>query len=138
MTQHITVITASGDDGTVIPDPASVWRDDQVIMWGLAAGLEWIDDATKFPLGPIEFLPQGDGFSTWMGTTPAAIGPRGDGPDRRFYVAMTNFINPTDVTIRYHYRLHVINSRTGNILKVLKKDPNGNWIDPDVGNEPQP
>jgi hypothetical protein len=140
MTQHITITEANALDVPAI----SIWRDDQLIMWGLGDTLEW--DLSEGD--PIQFLAADEehGFSTWPGTTPAPIGVLpANTPDTRFYVALGNFINTTDETIKYHYHVNVklldpegILSAEARKRKVGRTDAGGMWVDPDVENQPKP
>lgn len=127
MTQHITITGV--DDTAANPHVARVWRDDQVIMWGLAEGLRWANPDEAPP--PLQFLPKDDTHDDWPGTPPMPVGePPAEGePDRRFYVAMANHLMESgSETARYHYRFHVV------VIKTNKH----RLIDPDVENHPEP
>ena len=68
MTQHITILSPT----EVVPGTASVWRDDQILMWGFAPGvnLEW-PLPTELPPGqtsPIWFTTDNPNYATWMGS----------------------------------------------------------------------
>jgi len=133
MTQHIQVVAQD----MVVPYLASVWRDDQTLMWHIAEHLEWPKDEEH----PIEFLPGDDHYSDWPGTTPSPVGdpPHLGSPDRRYYVAIAGKVVDPPNHAFYHYRIKVKDSTTGEKLevKVFWPDRNG-WFDPDVENQPQP
>ena len=135
MTQHI-VIEIKGDEITVTPAHASVWRDDQTIMWHVREGLRW----PKGVLNPIVFQNPTGGF-TWPGTTPTPLGdePIEDGTDQRLYVALARKIMPDNTTEKYVYSLFVAKEEEPEkALRVQIQDATGILIDPDVENQAQP
>ncbi|HEX6178866.1 MAG TPA: hypothetical protein VF057_10945 [Thermoanaerobaculia bacterium] len=139
MTQHI-VIEIQGDEITVTPAHASVWRDDQTIMWHVREGLCW----PKGVLNPIQFEnPAGEsGSFAWPGTTPTPLGdePIEDGTDQRLYVALARKLMPDNTTEKYVYTLFVAKANEpDNPLRVQIPDGStGIMIDPDVENQAQP
>lgn len=132
MTQHIQVVAKD----MVVPYLASVWRDDQTIMWHIAPTLEWPTDE-QFP---IQFLPGDDHYSDWPGTVPSPVGDLPPGmPDRRYFVALAGrIVDPPNHQL-YHYRIMVKDSTTGEKVRVkVFIAERGDWFDPDVENQPQP
>ncbi len=136
MTQHITIYSLTD----VRPDIASVWRDDQVLMWGFApeSRLAWPPDF----LEPIQFTNDNPNYAPWPGSNPVPVGAKPDvGPDRRFYIAMAQMIMPNGETAMYNYTINVVDE-FNNLQRVqvhrTKPDGTVEVIDPEVENEPQP
>lgn len=133
--QHIMVFP----DGTVAPPTASVWRDDQTLMWILGPGLAWPKDV----IHPIVFLgAEPPHYAAWPGSAPAPIGdpPNPGEPDTRSYVALANKLNESDSVVMYHYEIsQVQNIETNEVFRVRVEHPERpEWYDPDVGNQPYP
>jgi hypothetical protein len=129
MTQHITV-TEVTPEGVVKVDPeiSPVWRDDQLIMWMLAPGLKWPDQALTTQ--PIVF-PSDSG---WPGAQPSPIGEvPGSGPDRRNYIVLCGYINDGPKPITYRYNITALHMDT-----VIDDPKELKWTDPDVENRPLP
>lgn len=133
MTQHIQVVAKD----MVVPYLASVWRDDQTLMWHLASHLEWPKDEPF----PIQFMAGDEYYSDWPGTVPSPVGapPPADQPDRRYYVAIAGKVVDAPNHQTYHYRILVVDSvtQTKHQVAVFLPERNG-WYDPDVENQPQP
>lgn len=125
-------ITIKGPD-SVHPELAQVLRDNQIITWTLASGLQW-DSVPE----PVEFLPADGFYSKWPGGTPKPVGPKPPvgTPDTRNYEADTKKKMPDGKFQFYHYQLAV---RDSNGKKIKVRVRHGKkWYDPDVVNEPRP
>ncbi|HEV7767545.1 MAG TPA: hypothetical protein VGQ76_21265 [Thermoanaerobaculia bacterium] len=126
-------ITILGPD-SVDPYVAEVLRDNQVLTWVLADGLEWDPKTPQ----PIEFLPADSFYAKWPGTKPEPVGEKPiGGPDRRDYEADTKKEMSAGKFQFYHYRLSVRDSTTKRKIKIRVKRGK-KWYDPDVVNEPRP
>ncbi len=129
MTQHIIVVDVLEDGTTVVnPELASVWRDDQVIMWSLASHLKW-PEGPGAP--PIPIVSKQD----WPGGPASPIGdPPKEGPDRRNYMALCGVILPDGTEpVKYTYNIVALQ------LDDIVYDPKElTWTDPDVENRPLP
>ena len=136
MTQHIQIVLEDGKL-TVKPETASVWRDDQILMWSLGEGLSW----PKTLLNPIAFNGGNGILSDWPGSVPVPVGnkPGDAGPDRRNYVAMCNRLMLDDERETYSYTIFVAdpNYPDGDPVRV-RVNLGGLEKDPDVENEPLP
>jgi hypothetical protein len=136
MTQHIVIRMEKGKI-TVDPAHASVWRDDQTIMWHVDEGLCW----PKGLLNPIQFSNKNGGHE-WPGTAPTPLGAEPEGKllhDTRLYVALAQKLMPDGKTENYHYTLTVAKkSAPSKAVRVRVRTPAGELIDPDVENQAQP
>lgn len=139
MTQHLTIMS----DKEVQPQLGQLWRDDQVLMWGLAPGWKW--DKNHEP--PIEFLPPDDTYDAWPGSTPTPVGdpPPSGTPDRRFYVAMALKVMDSG-SEKYHWQAWILpeaadESEEGRRVRATRYNTETcllEPVDPDVENQPQP
>lgn len=135
MTQHIQIILQDGKL-TVIPETASVWRDDQILMWSLGEGLSW----PKMLLNPITFNSPAGKLMDWPGSEPVPVGNKpGDAdPDRRNYVAMCSRLMLEDQREKYSYTIWVADPRNPNEKVRVQVNAGGLEKDPDVENQPLP
>jgi hypothetical protein len=152
MVQHVRIIPKplNPDTPEALPFKIVVWRDDQTIKWGLSGGYTWPAGVAQ----PIIFLPADParGYKDWPGSVPAPIGPPpapGE-PDRRYYVASSDKIIPTNEPPEiYHYAFAVCPLDNPNcMLDIIPglsapmsqqwQDSGGMWHDPEVENQNQP
>jgi hypothetical protein len=127
--QHVRVISLTD----VEPHLASLWRDDQWIMWLLAPGLRWAPPPGH---NAVEFT----GGDPWPGTKPSPQTELSDPlEDRRAYVAYCQTpLGTSDPQQSYIYTLWVAD-KDGNPTMVRFPDPTtGVPIDPEIVNRPLP
>ena len=127
----------------VSPNPVTLTRNDQTIMWQLdpSSGLSWGS------IAPIQFLagggtsPGGVPYSNWpTAATPPAPIETGVASNQRPYWTSANEPQPANQIQWYHYEVEVgrmINEKFVT-SKVKVQGTGGEWHDPDVLNDPQP
>ncbi len=124
----------------VEPNPVTLTRNDQTIMWQLGEGLKWGS------IAPIQFLPGGGmspgevPYSNWprAAVQPAPIDTGVASAERPFWTS-ANQPQPRDQQEWYRYEIlveHVIDGHARISRVHVQRD--GEWYDPDVLNDPQP
>lgn len=157
--QHIIIkYDNSTNQPYIIPEKANIWRDDQSVMWSIAAPNVWWDPAKAPPVVFVTSPNLPPGFSDWPGSQPSPIGtpPVPPAVDRRRYVSDAGSPNDGPDVIKYIYdawvewevpgpsgdvihrqgRLRAHRSTAVVVDGMLKLE--GVPIDPEILNQPQP